>query len=242
MSSPAPTMDEGHRPTTRERLVVQSVETLAPHQSLDRIDKASATVTTAVTLAGTLAGGFGLIAATTFADVGIGWALPTVILAACSIACAVLATVPAPATVAPGDLSAVEAFFRIQIRRRGRLVRGAAWSLAVAVLLAPLPIVASALANPPPRIALVAAVDGKTRRISVAISGSRLKPGAAVKVTIVTHGETIALSDAQANASGEVHSAVTAPSIRAGSKVTITVSGSAGVPAQSEQLVVPSPN
>jgi hypothetical protein len=232
-------MAEGHRSTTRERLVAESAGTLAPHQSLDRIDKVSGTVTTAVTLAGAVAGGFGLVAAKSLANVGIGWALPTVILAAVSIAAAVLATVPGPAKVAPGNLVAVEAFFRGQIRRRGRLMRVAAWSLAAAVLLAPLPILFGAIRGPHASIELTVTVSGQSRKVMVAVTAAGLNEGALVQVRVRRRGHTLALTEADADTNGVLKSAVTAPAVRSGTRISVTAVGPAGKPARSQDLIVP---
>ncbi len=232
-------MPEGHRPTTRERLIAESAETLAPHQSLDRIDKASGTVTTAVTLAGTLTSGFGLVAATTLVDIGIGWALPTVGLVAVSIACAVLATVPAPGKVAPGDLVAVEGFFRNQIRKRGQLVRFAAWSLAVAVTLAPLPILAAALADDDPAIDLTIAVNGKDRKVIVSVAATGLDKDAVVTVKVQRAGRTLALSAADAGPKGTLKSTVTVPGLPAGANLEVSATGPKDTPVRSQDIVVP---
>lgn len=232
-------MAESHRPTTRERLITGSVETLAPHHSLDRIDKASGTVTTAVTLAGTLAGGFGLIAATTLADVGIGWALPTVVLASISVACAVLATVPAPGTVAPGNLIEVEKFFRRQIQKRGGLVRVAAWTLAFAVLLAPLPIVAATLVDEEPAIDLTIAANGKDRKVVIGVVAAGLEENAAVTVDARRDGRQLAFSEADAGAKGTLKSSLTVPALPAGTQLKVTVRGPDGVPKRERDIVVP---
>ncbi|MGO9973133.1 MAG: hypothetical protein ACLP01_10045 [Solirubrobacteraceae bacterium] len=232
-------MPDGRRPSTREQLIAESAKTLAPHQSLDRIDKTSGTVTAAVTLAGTLAGVFGLVAATTLASVGIGWALPTVILAAISIACAILATVPAPGKVAPGDLFAVERFFRGQIRKRGLLVRGAAWALAVAVLLAPLPMLAAALANDGPAIDLTVAVNGESRRVVVGVAATGLPEGAVVTATVQRAGRTIAFAATDAGPNGKLTSTVTAPAVPAGTKLMVTATGPKGTPARAQNITVP---
>lgn len=235
-------MAEGRGPTTRERLIADSAATLAPHESLDRIDKASATVMTGVTLAGTLVGGFGLVAATTLVKVGIGWALPTVILAAISIACALLSTVPAPGKVAPGDLVAVEEFFRTQIRQRGQLVRSAAWSLAAAVLLAPLPILAAALADKHPAIDLAIVVNGKDRKVVVGVAATGLARDAIVTVKVQRAGRTIAFATSDAGQEGKTSSALTVPTLPSGTHLRVTAMGLGGLPTRTQDITVPAPN
>lgn len=232
-------MSDGHRPSTRERLLIESTDTLAPHQSLDRIDKSSATVTTAVTLAGTLAGGFGAIAASRLTDVGIGYALPTVVLAAISIACAVLATVPSPGKVAPGNLVAVEEFFREQLQHRGRLVRVAAWALAVAVVLAPLPLVAAALEGDDPTLDLSTSVTGKERKLVVGLAGRELDPDAVVTLRVERSGKTLAVATADAASDGKLKAAITVLSVPAGSQLTVKASGAAESPSRTQTVEVP---
>jgi hypothetical protein len=232
----APT--DGRPPTTRERLLAQSADTLAPHQSLDRIDAAAARVTAGVTLAGSIISGFGLVAATTVANVGIGWALPTVLFAAVSIACAVLATVPAPAKVAPGNLAAVEAFFRDQIRVRGGRLRVSAWTLAAALLLAPLPLVVSALDDPNAAIDLVLTAGGSSRQLTVGVTASGLHDGATITVTVAKAQETVAFARADADEHGRATATLTVRPLPAGTQLRVSADGP-GVPARSEQITIP---
>jgi hypothetical protein len=129
----------------------------------------------------TLASALGLVTATRLTDVGWGWALPTVILSAISVALAVWATMPGRETVSPGDLESVRMFYADQIRVRGRLVRAAALMLAVAVLLTPLPALAATWSSP--ELALDVGATRHGRNLRVTAHGEHLPKDTVVTVT-----------------------------------------------------------
>jgi hypothetical protein len=173
-------------PTTRERALREAAATLTPARALDAVDAASSRLTTAVTLAATLSGGLGLVSATQLQDVGIGWALPAVIAAAGSVLLAVLATVPVKATLRPGDLPAVEAWFDQQLSRRIRLIHYSAVTLALALLFAALPAVVAAVQQDEPAIAVRVASSRDAKTISV--SATNLPDGATMRARVVQDG------------------------------------------------------
>jgi hypothetical protein len=138
-----------HRPSsTREKLLEASRAELAPHKSMEAVAEASGRVVGAFSVAAALVSGLGLVSATALTDAGWGWAVPTIVLSAISMALAVWATVPARATVSPGDLEDVADFFAGEIKRRGCLVRSAAVLFGFAMLLTPLPAVRAAWSSP----------------------------------------------------------------------------------------------
>ena len=180
-----------HRPsTTREKLLEISREELAPHKSLEAVAEASGRVVGAVSVAATLVAALGLVSATSLSDAGWGWALPTVVLSAISVALAVWATVPSRARVRPGDLEDVQQFFDGQIKRRGCFVQAAAITFGLAVLLTPLPALAAALQPSPSAVLNVSAIRRGTE-VAVTIVGEHLPHDAVVTMTLedeVAHG------------------------------------------------------
>lgn len=134
----------GLKPSTRDRMLMKAREELTPDKSLAAIDAAAARVVGAVTVAATLISALGLLSATELADVGWGWALPSVLLAALAAALAVWATTPVFDTIAPGDLEALDRFFTRQLKTRGLIVRAASICLALALIATALPALAAA--------------------------------------------------------------------------------------------------
>lgn len=213
-------MTKGRGVTTRDELLIEAAKTLAPNQSLDRVDKVVAYLTTAVAVAASLATGFGTLSATELADVDVWWSLPTTVLAAASVVCAILATVPGAATVPPGDLMAVEAYFREQIRRRGRLVRGAAAALATALLLAPLPVVVAAFEKDDASADLTIVIGGNTANVK--LSASHLNAGGRVTVTAVADHQVVAVAVGDVTAKGSISLALPLPKLPGGTPVKVT--------------------
>jgi hypothetical protein len=216
-----------------------SADSLAPHHSLDRADKAAATVTTAVSIAGTLVAGFGTIAATELADTGIGWAAPAVILAAVSVACAILASVPGASTVAPGNLATVEAFFRSEVRRRGRLVRVAAWTLAAAVCLAPAPVVAAALTQRAAALDLSAHVSSADSYVIVQLKASGLNKHARVQLSARNAHRSLATAAADAGPDGAAAASFSLGQLPSGTRVSIVASSDRPRRTNAMAIVVP---
>jgi hypothetical protein len=232
-------MADGRRPSTRERLLLDSAETLAPHHSLERVDRAVTTVTTAATIAGALVAGLGTLAAET-ADAGIGWALPAVGLVALSVACAVLSAVPIHRSVIPGDVEQVAKFFETEISRRGRLVRVAGYALAAAIMVAPMPLVAAALDDPTPTVDIDARVSDD-RRVRFIARGSALDDTATLRLRVVSDGRELDFALADAGADGDATAAVALSPLPNGARVTALAGSSSPEIRRSRSVTVPGP-
>jgi hypothetical protein len=206
---------------------------------MEHIEKASATVMTAVTFAGTLIGGLGLVATTEIADVGVGWGIPTVVLAAASIVCSVLATVPAAAKVAPGNLVAVEAFFGAQIRRRGMLVRLAGWSLAGALVFAPLPLIVAAVSSARAAVDLDIVVDLNASRALIRASATGIESDAVVTVRVTADDKLLAYAITDADADGTTEASLSVTNLQPNSRLRVSASGPRGVPRRVQEIVIP---
>jgi len=232
-------MPKGRAPTTQERLLVLSAETLAPHLSLDRVDKAATAVTASVSIAGTLVAGFGTFAAARLTEVGIGWAAPTVVLAAWSVACAILASVPGSGRVAPGNLIAVEAFFRDEIRRRGRLVRGAGYGLAAAVLLSPTPLVVAAVSDAGSALDVGAQVSADGGVLTATVKASGLDSHGQIRVVVASRGRKLAEAVVDAHPNGAAQAKLTLPRLGPGTPVSITATSRSPSQDRHETIVIP---
>ena len=232
-------MPPGRPPTTQERLLLASVDTLAPHESLDRVDRAASTVTTAVSIAGTVVAGLGALAATSSSGAGIGWALPTISLAAMSVACAILASVPGASNVAPGNLIAVEEFFRSEVQRRGRLVRLAGYALAVAMLLAPAPLLVAAIDNGQASLDLAVRVSATDRKLAVAVRASGLDEDARTRLTVTSAGRVLSRVQADADADGNASGAVALPPLPPGTSVMIVATSTSPSVRRTDSISIP---
>ena len=135
--------------------------------------------------------------------------------------------------------SAVEKFFREQLQHRGRLVRVAAWALAIAVVLAPLPLVAAALEGDDPALDLSTSVTGKERKLVVGLAGRELDPDAVVTLRVERSGKTLAVATADAASDGKLKAAIAVLSVPAGSQLTVKASGAAGSPSRTQTVEVP---
>jgi hypothetical protein len=210
-----------HRPsTTRERLLQSSREELAPHKSLEAVADAAVRVVSAVSVAAILVSGLGLVSAITLTDTGWGWALPTIILSAISVALAIWATVPSRQAVKPGDLEDVQRFFAGQIRKRGNLVRAAAISIGCAVLLTPLPALAAAFSSSPDVAFNVSAMPRGSTAV-VTIEGEHLAKGTLVTVSWsskLAHG---ALLTSDIGEGGSVNSSIYLPLATLGREMSL---------------------
>lgn len=198
-------------PTSKQRALRRAAERLDPAQGLDTIDASAGRITSALTLASALVGGFGLISAVELNDVGVGWALPAVLAAAVSTGCAVWATVPSASTLRPGDLSAVEWWFDHQIKRRVKLVRVAGISLALAVACASLPMIASAVDEPATKLAQSVSVYNGSVQAQVSVRNA--PSNARVAAVVRSGGRRLAVSAAHVNADGAVEISL-APRLR----------------------------
>lgn len=190
-------------PTSKQRALRRAVERLDPAQGLDTIDAAAARVTSALMLTSTLVGGFGLVSAAELANVGIGWAIPSVLAAATSAALAVWATFPMASTLRPGDLSAVEWWFDRQIKRRVCLVRAAGLAFAVALALASLPTVVAAIDSPAPTLGQQLVVDGDGS-VSARVSIDNAPAGSRVTVEVVSGARRLASAAGRVDADGRL--------------------------------------
>lgn len=151
---------EAQVPSTRTRLLAKSRESLAPHESLQAVAAASAQVVSAVSVAATLTAGLSLGGAVAIAEVGWGWALPSILASALTVVLGVWATIPRTDDLHPGDLEDVDRFFSEQIRFRGRLLRAAGVSLCIAFVCIPVPFIAATVESPDPSLSLVATRAG----------------------------------------------------------------------------------
>lgn len=170
-------------PTTRERLLRESIDELSPAKSLQTVDDGARSLLSSVTIAGTLVGGLGLVGASEFARVGAGWALPALICVGSSIVLAAWALIPVRATVAPGRLDLMDAWFADQIKRRGNLIRSAALLFALSIPLALLPLVVNTITGEDR--ALDVTVLRTADRVEVKLVGDDLPVDATVDVFVV---------------------------------------------------------
>jgi hypothetical protein len=181
----------GREPTTRERALRTSIESLTPAGALTAVDEASVRLTSAVALTGAIAGGFGLVSAEALTNVGVGWAVPCLAAAGLSIALAVGATVPVRARLRPGDLTAMEKWYGRQIGRRVGMIRASAILLGVAVLTAALPTIISAVSTTPLRLSLGLGTVGDSHEQEVLMDTSATGlPAGATLEAILTEGST----------------------------------------------------
>jgi hypothetical protein len=190
---PSATPIRGRAPTARERGLRAVAEQLTPLQALTTIDQASARIVAAVSLIATLAGGVGLISASSLSEIGIAWAIPCVVAAALSVVAALIGTLPTRAKLAPGELDGLEAWFDHQISHRLLLIRTSAGLLVVAVLCAALPSVVAALSESQQElvVGLIATQNGMVR---VDASASRLPDVATLQVILARGSRRLAFA------------------------------------------------
>jgi len=162
---------------------MRSRDTLAPHESLQSVETAAGRVVGVVAVIAALSSGLGLLSATELSDAGWGWAIPTTVLAAISVAVAIWATIPKLDEVRPGDLEDVDRFFSAQIKFRGRLVRFAACGIAAALVLTPLPLFASAVGGEgSPQVGL--SLESRGSYYEISAEGTSLEADSLLKVTV----------------------------------------------------------
>jgi len=169
-------------PSTRERLLRESINELTPANSLRAVDDNAKHLLSSVSIAGTLVGALGLLSASELAAVGFGWALPTLVCVAASVAVAAWVLIPVRATVSPGRLDLMDRWYAEQIKRRGRLMRISGALFAVSIPLALLPLAANAIASPDPTLDVSVARDRASTHTSVI--AAHFPANASITVTV----------------------------------------------------------
>jgi hypothetical protein len=183
--------------TTREKLLRESANHLAPHESLAALNDASRFLVGSVSVAAALLSALGVLTATKLTTVGTEWALPTVGCAAFSVALAAWATVPVRTTLAPGNVASVEAFFDRQLRVRGGLLRAAGLFFALGVLLAPLPLAKAAVDDATAEsmsLDLAASVSGGGTRALISAKAQNVPADSTVEIRATSRNRLLAVA------------------------------------------------
>lgn len=165
-------------------MLIQSRDQLAPHLSLQAVDASAGRIVGSISVAAALVSALGVLGATEVADVGWGWALPSVLLAAASAALSIWATVPVFSYVRPGDLEDVDRFFTHQIKWRGGLVRAAGLAFGLALLLTPLPLLAATVRGEHPAVDVTAVRRGD--QLVTAVAAKHADENATIELTADT--------------------------------------------------------
>lgn len=173
---------EARTPSTRTRLLAKARESLAPHESLRAVADASARVVSAVSVAAALTAGLSLGGAVAIAEVGWGWAFPSVALSALAVVLAVWASMPRMDELHPGNLEDVDRFFTEQIRFRGRLLRASGVSLCVAFVCIPIPFIAASCESLGPGFSLKASHDAG--EVQIVVDAEHVDSDATISVII----------------------------------------------------------
>jgi hypothetical protein len=169
-------------PSTRERLLRESINELTPSNSLRAVEDNARHLLSSVSIAGTLVGGLGVVSASEFADVGFGWALPAVVCVAASVAVSAWVLIPMRATISPGRLDLMDQWYADQIKRRGRLMRIAGVLFAVSIPLALLPLAANVISGRDKTLDISVVRDGAKTHTNV--RATHLPADASVAVTV----------------------------------------------------------
>ena len=224
-------------PSTRTKLLMKAREELSPDKSLAAVDVAASRIVGGVSVAAALVTGFGLFTATELADVGWGWALPSILLSAIAAALALWATVPAHDKISPGDLEDIDRYFKHQITWRGGYVRTAALLFALALLTAPLPVLVAAVDDPPESLDVSAAQDGD--KITFKLAAHGLDADSTVRILIAgPRPKLLLVAEVSGDESASATASLPVADIGAAREATVEVREE-GHPASSRTIEIP---
>lgn len=186
--SPEPDSPTGRAPTTSERLLVSSVEELAPHKSLSAIESVAKFIFGSASIVGVVLTGLGVLGSTNAQGAGIAWALPSILAVAISLFLATLSLIPRVSAVRLGDQGELQRYFDRELRRRGLFVVTAGFAFAIAFPLASMPSVVAGLPRQPflDISAALTLQDPQHAALKFVVSGDGFKPNSVLTVTAVT--------------------------------------------------------
>lgn len=203
----------GRNPSTRDKLLARSQGELAPHLSLAAVSEASERIVGAVSVAAAIASGLSLFSALTLADIGWGWALPSIIFVSAAVILAVFAAIPVGKVISPGNLEEVDEFFSGQLRVRGRLLKGSALCLVLGLLAIPLPPLVAAIEGDEASLEISVVRHGTTLKVTA--TGEGLPSGRAELASASEIGNVV-LGVASISSRGVTHIAAALPAAKAG--------------------------
>lgn len=139
---------QGEVPTTTIEALESAAAALGPDRSLSRVEAGAKFLLASAAAVGAVLTGFGVLGAEVLDD-RLEWALPSIALAAISIALAAWALVGNRDDVNLDDLADVASFYEHQIAWRGAVTRVAGIVFAVSILAGMAPLIAAAVDDSP---------------------------------------------------------------------------------------------